>query len=78
LETRRDLRIVRGKGTECSSCGHFVPASHPVLLLENPVMVEVLGFYHRTCIAGAERLAKERPGELDLTVVRMASAGEKN
>lgn len=78
MKAIRDLRIVRGGGTECSSCGRYVPTSQPVLLLEDPVMGEVLGFYHRTCIAGAERLAKERPGELDLTVVSMAGAGERN
>ena len=78
METIRDLRVVRGEGTECSSCRHFVPASQPVLLLEDPATGKVLGFYHRTCIAGAERLAKKRPGELDLTVVRRAGAGERN
>jgi hypothetical protein len=39
------------------------------------MMGEVLGFYHRTCIAGAERLAKERPGELDLTVSAWPARG---
>jgi hypothetical protein len=62
----------------CSSCGRFVPASQPVLLLEDPATREVIGFYHRTCIAGAERLAMQRPGELDLTVVRRAGPGEGN
>ena len=41
------------------------------LLLEDPVTREVLGFFHRTCIAGAEKLARQRPGELDLTIVYM-------
>ncbi len=74
MKTIRDLRTVRGTRTECSSCGRLVPASQPVLLLEDPATGEVLGFYHRTCIGGAERLAGERPGELDLTVVYMAGA----
>ncbi len=78
MKTIRDLRTVRGGGTECSSCGHFVPAPQPVLLLEDPETGELLGFYHQTCIAGAERLAKMRPGGLDLTVVRRAGVGERN
>jgi hypothetical protein len=40
-------------------------------LLEGPVTGEMLGFFHRTCIAGAEKLARQRPGELDLTMVYM-------
>ncbi len=40
-------------------------------MLEDPVTGEVLGFFHRTCIAGAEKLARQCPGELDLTIVYM-------
>jgi hypothetical protein len=78
MTTIRDLRIAQGTGTECSSCGRLVPTSQPVLLLEDPVAGEVIGFYHRTCIGGAERLARERPGELDLTVVYKAGAAVRN
>ena len=74
MKTIRDLRTVRGRGTECSSCGRLVPTSQPVLLVEDPATGEVLGFYHRTCIAGAVRLATKRPGELDLTVVCMTGS----
>ena len=74
----KDLRTVRGTGTKCSSCGCLVPTSQPVLLVEDPVTGKVLGFYHRTCISGAERLAKQRPGELDLTVVYMFGAAVRN
>jgi hypothetical protein len=78
MTTIRDLRVVRGRGTACSSCGRYVPTSQPVLLLEDPATGELLGFYHRTCIAGAVRPAMERPGELDLTVVRMPGVAETN
>ena len=74
MKTIIDLRTVRGSGTECSSCGGLVPTSQPVLLVEDPATGEVLGFYHRTCIAGAVRLARQRPGELDLTAVYMPGA----
>jgi hypothetical protein len=78
METMRDLRAARGRGTECSTCGCFVPTSQPVLLLGDPATGEMLGFYRRACIGGAERLARERPGELDLTVVYMAGAAVRN
>jgi hypothetical protein len=73
-----DLRTVRRSGTEYSSCGRLVPTSQPVLLLEDPTTGEVLGFYHRTCIGGAERLARQRPGELDQTVVYMTGVAVRN
>jgi len=78
MTTIRDLRTVRTGGTACSDCGRLIPTSQPVLLLEDPATGDLLGFYHRTCIAGAERLAKMRPGELDLTVACMPSVGERN
>jgi hypothetical protein len=78
MKTIRDLRVARGTGTECSSCGYLVPTSQPVLLLEDPTTGEVLGFYHRTCIGGAERLARQRPGELDLAMVYMTGAAVRN
>ena len=74
----RDLRIVRGTGTKCSSCGRLVPTSQPVLLVEDPATKKVLGFFHRTCIAGAEELASKRPGELDLIMVYMPGTAERN
>jgi hypothetical protein len=78
MKTIRDLRTVRTGGTACSNCGRFVPTSQPILLLEDPATGKVLGFFHRKCISGAERLARKRPGELDLTVVCMTSVGERN
>ena len=53
------------------SAGGRLGGARGGLLLEDPVTGEVLGFYHRTCIAGAEKLARQRPGELDLTMVYM-------
>jgi hypothetical protein len=35
-------------------------------------------FGNRKCISGAERLARKRPGELDLTVVCMPNVEERN
>ena len=77
MTTIRDLRTVRTGGTACSDCGRLIPTSQPVLLLEDPATGEVLGFFHRKCISGAERLARKRPGELDLTVVFMPSVGRR-
>jgi len=73
MKTLRDLHTARGTETECSTCGRLVPTSQPVLLRENSDG-DLLGIFHRTCIAGAERIARERPGELDLTVVYKAGA----
>ena len=47
-------------------------------LLEDAVTGEVLGFFHRTCIAGAEKLARQYPGELDLTIVYMPSVAVRS
>ena len=47
-------------------------------MLEDPVTGEVPGFYHRTCIAGAEELARQRPGELDLTMVYLSGVAVRS
>ena len=75
---REDLTITKGPGTMCSECDRAVPISQPVLLVEDPADGEILGFFHRFCITGAERLARERPGELDLIMVYLPGAEVRN
>ena len=75
---REDLTITKSPGTMCSECDRAVPISQPVLLVEDPADGEILGFFHRFCIVGAERLARERPGELDLIMVYMPGVAVRN
>ncbi len=44
----------------------------------DPVTGEELGFYHRSCVAGAEKLTRQRPGELDLTMVYMSGVAVRS